>query len=162
MAKAAKPKTETPEVTIELLGQSLVEVDLMALPHVDGEKVELRYHASIDTPEKLEDNRFFFRCDFSVTKKKAGSDEELQSVMATYGCILQHPSDDIPTVEAVGKSFVATSAWHAFSSLFAVVSHQMGTPFPPLPPSPGGVASSGRSSFEELELNEAEEQEPAG
>lgn len=157
MAKNAEIKHETPEISAELLGQTLVEVDLFALPQEEGDKVSLRYHASIDLPEKLAENRYFFRCEFSVTKRKAGSDDALQSVMASYACILQHPSNDISAVEVTGKKFVATSAWNAFSSLFALVSHQMKTPFPPLPPTPGGVISSGRSSFEDYDVDEAEE-----
>lgn len=157
MAKAAKEKKSgAKSVTSKLLAQSLVDIDLFAAPD-DSEKVELRYGASIDTPENVGENRYFFRCDMSVTKKKAGTDENLQYVKAMYACMLEHHSDDIESVTSTAKKYVATSAWNAFSSLFAVVTHQMRTPFPPLPPTPGGVVLSGRSSFEEFEIPEDED-----
>ncbi|MCM2434156.1 hypothetical protein [Agrobacterium rosae] len=156
MAKEAKEKKSQPKaVRVRLLAQSLIDVEILALPD-ESEKVELRYHASIDRPEKVGENRYFFRCDFSVTKKRAGTDEDLQAVRAMYGCMFEHPSEDLTKVEMDGKKYVSTSAWNAFCSLFAIVSHQMRTPFPPLPPTPGGVDSSGRSSLEEFELTEEE------
>ncbi len=152
MAKSAKSKKEPATVTSKLLAQSLVEVDLVARPEVvESDKVELRYSAMLDTPEEIGENKFFFRCNFSVVKRNSDTDEELQAVMATYACILQNSSDDMLKVAASCRRYVATSVWNAFTSLFAVVSHQMRAPFPPLPPSPGGVGASGVSSFAEPE-----------
>ena len=157
MAKEAKTKKVPSKIVARLLAQSLVEVNIFAQPEDEGDKVELRYHASIDSPERLIDNKFFFRCNFSVTKKKVEAEEDGQSVEATYGCILQHPSDDLSMVEETAKRYAGTAAWNAFASLFAVLTHQMRTSFPPLPASPGGIGSSGRSSFDEDDANDEKE-----
>lgn len=156
MAKEAKTKKAPSKIVARLLAQSLVEINLLANAEVEGEKVELRYHASIDSPEKLSDNNYYFRCNFSVTKKMVKTEEDVQSVDATYACLLQHPSDDLSKVGETAKKYAATSAWNAFASLFAVVTHQMRTSFPPLPASPGGIASSGRGSFDD-DINDESE-----
>ncbi len=157
MAKEAKTKNAPSKVTAELLAQSLVEVNLLANADGEGEKVELRYNASIDTPEKLESDKYYFRCNFSVSKRKVEAEEDVQSVVAIYACILQHPSDDLVKVKETAKKYAATSAWNAFASLFALVTHQMRTSFPPLPASPGGIASSGRGSFDHDDVNDKSE-----
>lgn len=122
-----------------LIGLSLVKVDLELDSASDDDAVDFEYSAEITVPRKIQDELFFFRTAFSVQAKREGTGEQVRAISATYFCAVRCNPDYTPDLTKLASKYAETSVWGAFTSLFGVLTQQMGAVFPNLPPSTVGV-----------------------
>ncbi|WP_141683776.1 hypothetical protein [Rhizobium sp. AC27/96] len=147
MGKSAASQKAPGKVSHRLVAQSLVDISIDVSPEPEGDKIELRYNVAVDEPVQIEEHQYFFTCHLTVGKRAPDDEEDFVSVSATYACILRHSLSNSGDVISAAKRYAATSIWGAFSGLFAIISHQMRTSFPPLPPTPAAVDATGDPSL---------------
>jgi hypothetical protein len=137
MAKKSNKPHET--VGAEIAFVTLFDIQIDVEPVEDADDARLTYDIFITKPRQYEKNRYGFRTYISTGKKKDGAENNFIQVSAEYGCILSAAGIAESDVEKIAQYYAGTTVWGIYSSLFAVVTHQMRIEFPPIPSSPGKV-----------------------
>lgn len=141
MAKAGSNTKRTKRDTVfpKLDFITLFDVSINVHPTDDPGDGSLNYSVSITPPVGSIEDKFTFRCEIVVGRKKKSADNNFIEVGASYGFLLDANEHSEENLLIAAKLYAATSVWSSFGSLFAVVSQQMKVEFPPLPTFPNTV-----------------------
>lgn len=150
MAKAGSNKKQANRETVfpKLDFLTLFDVSIDIQPTDDPGDSSLNYDVFITPPARAMEDKFTFRCEIEVGRKKTDADDNFISVGASYGFLVDANELNEENLLNVAKLYAATSVWSAFGSLFSVVSQQMKVEFPPLPTFPGNIRVQPDDEFE--------------
>lgn len=155
MANNAKKPRKRPSSQIGAL--TLIDVDIDFDPELESEhEIEASFQARITQPTAVEvqdetvQDAVVFQAHMRIGKGRKDAEDFTTMLTATYFCAMRYKDASEEEILELAKFVAQTTIWNNFTSLAAIVTQQMGSEFPVLPPHPGSVAVSVLENEEEI------------